>query len=258
MLLDEGQARSTRSSSPVLSVIRELAEGGMTMLIATHEMSFARDIAVRVCFLDEGVILEQGDPRRSSRRRARRGRSSSCSGSSPPGASVPRLGKPGPEPEDAAVVARAASAKRRAGRPAASRLCACFRSTGRDPRASPRRGRSVRPRAKPSLSASGSVTVEPSASTITVARAPCLGSSRRMARSPLSVADEPGTKEKKRGEVVDRPRAPTGRRVVPAEPPLLRERHRGVHRGARVRVVEEPVGSSELREDVGEDVAALG
>jgi polar amino acid transport system ATP-binding protein len=43
-------------------VIRELAAGGMTMLIATHEMSFARDIADRVCFLDGGVILEQGPP----------------------------------------------------------------------------------------------------------------------------------------------------------------------------------------------------
>jgi polar amino acid transport system ATP-binding protein len=46
----------------VLRVIRELAEGGMTMLIATHEMGFARDIADRVCFLDAGVILEQGTP----------------------------------------------------------------------------------------------------------------------------------------------------------------------------------------------------
>jgi polar amino acid transport system ATP-binding protein len=35
---------------------------GMTMLIATHEMSFARDVAHRVCFLDQGVILEQGHP----------------------------------------------------------------------------------------------------------------------------------------------------------------------------------------------------
>jgi polar amino acid transport system ATP-binding protein len=43
-------------------VIRELAAGGMTMLIATHEMSFARDIADRICFLDAGVILEQGPP----------------------------------------------------------------------------------------------------------------------------------------------------------------------------------------------------
>jgi polar amino acid transport system ATP-binding protein len=46
----------------VLEVIRELAAGGMTMLIATHEMAFARDIADRVCFLDGGVILEQGPP----------------------------------------------------------------------------------------------------------------------------------------------------------------------------------------------------
>jgi polar amino acid transport system ATP-binding protein len=46
----------------VLDVIRELALGGMTMLIATHEMSFARDVAHRVCFLDDGVILEQGTP----------------------------------------------------------------------------------------------------------------------------------------------------------------------------------------------------
>ena len=48
----------------VLSVIRELASGGMTMLIATHEMGFAREIADRVCFLDGGVICEQGTPER--------------------------------------------------------------------------------------------------------------------------------------------------------------------------------------------------
>jgi polar amino acid transport system ATP-binding protein len=48
----------------VLGVIRELAESGMTMLIATHEMGFARDIAHRVCFLHDGVILEQGPPER--------------------------------------------------------------------------------------------------------------------------------------------------------------------------------------------------
>ena len=46
----------------VLEVIGELAAGGMTMVIATHEMGFARDIATRVCFLDDGVILEQGPP----------------------------------------------------------------------------------------------------------------------------------------------------------------------------------------------------
>ncbi len=43
-------------------MIRELAEGGMTMLIATHEMGFARDVASRVCFLDDGLILEEGPP----------------------------------------------------------------------------------------------------------------------------------------------------------------------------------------------------
>jgi len=46
----------------VLNLIRELAGGGMTMLIATHEMAFARDIANRVCFLDQGVLLEEGPP----------------------------------------------------------------------------------------------------------------------------------------------------------------------------------------------------
>jgi polar amino acid transport system ATP-binding protein len=46
----------------VLDVIRELAGFGMTMVIATHEMGFARDIASRVCFLDAGRILEEGPP----------------------------------------------------------------------------------------------------------------------------------------------------------------------------------------------------
>jgi len=63
MLLDEvTSALDPELVAEVLSVIRELAEGGMTMLIATHEMSFARDIATQVCFLDAGRILEQGLP----------------------------------------------------------------------------------------------------------------------------------------------------------------------------------------------------
>jgi len=63
MLLDEvTSALDPELVGEVLNVIRELAAGGMTMLIATHEMSFAREIADRVCFLDGGVILEQGDP----------------------------------------------------------------------------------------------------------------------------------------------------------------------------------------------------
>ena len=63
MLLDEvTSALDPELVAEVLQVIRELAVGGMTMLIATHEMSFARDIADRICFLDGGVILEQGPP----------------------------------------------------------------------------------------------------------------------------------------------------------------------------------------------------
>ena len=63
MLLDEvTSALDPELVGEVLKVIRELAAGGMTMLIATHEMGFAREIANLVCFLDGGVILEQGPP----------------------------------------------------------------------------------------------------------------------------------------------------------------------------------------------------
>ena len=63
LLLDEvTSALDPELVAEVLNVVRELAAGGMTMLIATHEMGFARDIANRVCFLDEGRILEQGPP----------------------------------------------------------------------------------------------------------------------------------------------------------------------------------------------------
>ena len=65
MLLDEiTSALDPELVAEVLNVVRELAASGMTMLIATHEMAFARDIADRVCFLDEGVILEEGPPAR--------------------------------------------------------------------------------------------------------------------------------------------------------------------------------------------------
>ena len=63
MLLDEvTSALDPELVADVLEVIRELAASGMTMVIATHEMAFARDIADRICFLDDGVILEQGAP----------------------------------------------------------------------------------------------------------------------------------------------------------------------------------------------------
>jgi polar amino acid transport system ATP-binding protein len=63
LLLDEvTSALDPELVAEVLEVIRELAAEGMTMLIATHEMGFARDVAHRVCFLDAGAILEQGAP----------------------------------------------------------------------------------------------------------------------------------------------------------------------------------------------------
>jgi polar amino acid transport system ATP-binding protein len=65
MLLDEvTSALDPELVAEVLAVIKELAREGMTMLIATHEMGFARDIADRVCFLEAGRILEQGKPER--------------------------------------------------------------------------------------------------------------------------------------------------------------------------------------------------
>ena len=64
MLLDEiTSALDPQLVSEVLNLVRSLTEEfGMTMIIATHEMSFAREVADRVCFLDAGVILEEGPP----------------------------------------------------------------------------------------------------------------------------------------------------------------------------------------------------
>jgi polar amino acid transport system ATP-binding protein len=63
LLLDEvTSALDPVLVAEVLDAIRELAAGGMTMVIATHEMGFARDVANRVAFLDEGRILEEGSP----------------------------------------------------------------------------------------------------------------------------------------------------------------------------------------------------
>jgi polar amino acid transport system ATP-binding protein len=63
LLLDEiTSALDPELVAEVLNVVRELAASGMTMVIATHEMGFARDIANRVVFLDDGQILEEGPP----------------------------------------------------------------------------------------------------------------------------------------------------------------------------------------------------
>ena len=65
MLLDEiTSALDPELVNEVLEMVRELATEGMTMLLATHEMSFAREVAHRVCFLDAGVIAEEGPPER--------------------------------------------------------------------------------------------------------------------------------------------------------------------------------------------------
>ena len=63
MLLDEiTSALDPQLVADVLNLVGELAKSGMTMVIATHEMSFAREVADKVCFLDAGVILEEGPP----------------------------------------------------------------------------------------------------------------------------------------------------------------------------------------------------
>jgi polar amino acid transport system ATP-binding protein len=63
LLLDEvTSALDPELVGEVLKVIRELKREGMTMLIATHEMSFARDVADQVCYLQDGLIVERGDP----------------------------------------------------------------------------------------------------------------------------------------------------------------------------------------------------
>ena len=65
LLLDEiTSALDPELVGEVLEVVRELKEEGMTMLIATHEMGFARDVADEVCFLHDGRILERGEPGR--------------------------------------------------------------------------------------------------------------------------------------------------------------------------------------------------
>jgi polar amino acid transport system ATP-binding protein len=63
MLLDEiTSALDPQLIGEVLDLVRELAGSGMTMILATHEMSFAREVADKVCFLDAGVIHEEGPP----------------------------------------------------------------------------------------------------------------------------------------------------------------------------------------------------
>ena len=65
MLFDEvTSALDPELVGEVLAVMKSLADDGMTMVVVTHEMQFAREIATRIVFMDEGAIVEEGDPKR--------------------------------------------------------------------------------------------------------------------------------------------------------------------------------------------------
>ena len=81
LLLDEiTAALDPELVGEVLEIVRDAGRGGMTMVLATHEMAFAREVATRVCFLDGGRILEQGPPEQIFSDPASSGRGSSCGG----------------------------------------------------------------------------------------------------------------------------------------------------------------------------------
>ena len=64
MLFDEPtSALDPEMVGEVLNVMKELAESGMTMIVVTHEMGFAKEVANRVLFIDEGVIMEDNNPK---------------------------------------------------------------------------------------------------------------------------------------------------------------------------------------------------
>ena len=68
MLFDEPtSALDPELVGEVLAVMRQLARDGMTMIVVTHEMGFAREVADTVVFMDDGVVVEAGSPRRCSR-----------------------------------------------------------------------------------------------------------------------------------------------------------------------------------------------
>ena len=63
MLFDEPtSALDPEMVGEVLDVMKELAETGMTMVVVTHEMGFAREVGTRVLFMDEGIIMEENTP----------------------------------------------------------------------------------------------------------------------------------------------------------------------------------------------------
>ncbi len=79
MLFDEPtSALDPEMVGEVLDVMQELADDGMTMLVVTHEMGFARKVASRVWFMDEGVILEDAPPEELLTGRGTKGPGSFC------------------------------------------------------------------------------------------------------------------------------------------------------------------------------------
>ena len=81
MLFDEPtSALDPELVGEVLKVMRDLAQDGMTMIVVTHEIGFAREVADRVVFMDEGVIVEEGPPSRSSPTRSTSAPRRSCRG----------------------------------------------------------------------------------------------------------------------------------------------------------------------------------
>jgi polar amino acid transport system ATP-binding protein len=83
MLFDEPtSALDPEMVGEVIEVMRELAEDGMTMIVVSHEMAFAKTAADRVVMMDDGRIVDEGPPERMSRMPPRRGRASSWHGSS--------------------------------------------------------------------------------------------------------------------------------------------------------------------------------
>ena len=63
MLFDEPtSALDPEMVGEVLEIMKELAEDGMTMIVVTHEMGFAKEVANRVLFMDEGIVMEEGTP----------------------------------------------------------------------------------------------------------------------------------------------------------------------------------------------------
>ena len=75
--MSQPSALDPELTGEILKVIRQLASEHMTMVIVTHEMAFARDVADRVIFMDGGYIIEQGDPKEVIEHPERREESSS-------------------------------------------------------------------------------------------------------------------------------------------------------------------------------------